>query len=510
MAALDTLQILIEADSTGLTTQLKKAGATIQSFVNDMNKQEVNWQSIMTRAISPAIISGIAATFALALEQSLTFSNAMTESANVSTTAFQDNASSARDAALSIQSTTGQSASTVAQAMGYATRALGNYADGQALVAQASKYSLSTGQDLMTLVQELTPAMQMWGVTGAANVTKTITQLFGVAAQGKVPLSELLDTLTNTGAFLKGKTSIIEAGSSLEAFSNQAGMTAATAQNVFTSLAKNLADNATAANNMVLGFGGLNSQIDIIKSSGMAGFLATMEEHLTKIGDSTSSILLHHLGFSPEDTQNLINADKSFASIAPNSKSIAESSAITGQKILDNVSATGKLKVVWGELMSALTPAGDMLVKSLTVGIQGINALINGAKEGIVSLVGLSVKLTESIAGTMAGDKLKESMKQDEDKMLALSQDATKKGDAEKAKRFTSMYNTMVASDAEALEKDYGIKGGTGNSPAGTVVNNNTTHNVVNNNISSTSIGAGKGVNSQSLENSLHAGQFGY
>lgn len=380
-SSIGALKILIEADASGLTSQLKKASSSITSFVGSMNKQEVNWTQILSRTISPAIISGIAATFALALTQSMSFANQLTQTANTSTEAFGENSVAATKSALAIQAVTGQSANSVAEAMGLATRALGKYASGEALVSEASKFALVTGIPLLDLVKELIPVMQQWGITDAEKIKMTIEDLFGAADQGKVSIMDLIQTMGDTGAMLKGKTSIEEASAALEAFSNQSGNTSASAISVFGQVSKAaFGDIQEQAKLSALGVGNIQKAVE---DGGMTKALADLEKSFGKLGTASQIILASNAGFDSTTTANLISASKSYASMAIDSKTILDNESILGKKIEENLSPTNKLQVAWGSLKSTLTELINKtgLIDALSDSMSYLSDLIKNPKE---------------------------------------------------------------------------------------------------------------------------------
>ena len=377
MDTIGALKILIEADASGLTSQLKKAGSSITNFVGQMNKQEVNWTQILSRTISPAIISGIAATFALALTESLSFTNALTKSANTSTDAFAQNSAEATKSALAIQATTGQSAMSVVEAMGIATRALGSYASGQALVAEASKFALVTGIPLLDLINKLIPVMQQWGITDANKITTTIEDMFGAADQGRIGIMDLLQTMGETGAMLKGKTSIEEASAALEAFSNQAGNTATSAMTVFKKVAlATFGDIQSKAQLAALGVGNIGKIVD---EGGVTKAIMSLEESFSKLGTTSKIILGANAGFDSTTVQNLSDAAKSYSSIAKDSKTIMENENKSGKEIENNKSQIDQLKIAWGGLKTEIQKAyGDALLNFLTNTVSSVSDVLKG------------------------------------------------------------------------------------------------------------------------------------
>lgn len=377
----NTLKIIIEGDATGLTSQLKKAGNTITQFVGSMNRQEVDWTSILSKTISPAIISGIAATFATALMEAVNFQNSMTEAANTSTTAFQASSGAISSSALAIQAATGQSAGGVASAMGYASQALGNTTDATNLVAEASRYALSTGIPLMTLVQSFIPVLQEWGITGA-QVIPTIDKLFGSAAQGKIAIEDLLKSMANTGSMLVGKVSIDNAAASLEALSKEAGLTVPNAMAIFQKTAEaSFGDIQAIAGLQTMGvnMGILNKAIN---SGDMAGALTAVDKSFIGIAGNAGKIAIasQAMGFSDSQLANISSAAKQFDIINKDTLAIQTNQKAEGEYIKGNLSNIDKIKQAWGSILTDLTGVGNALTDLLTKGIGGVDSSIKGAQ----------------------------------------------------------------------------------------------------------------------------------
>lgn len=455
MSAIDTLQILVEADSSGLQTQLKKAGSTITNFVSSMNKQEVNWTNILSRSISPAIIAGIASTFALAIGQALNFTNAMGQAAANSSQAFTSNLAGAGQAALDIQAQTGQSASAIASSMGIATQALGNYAAGQALVTQASKIALVTGIPLATLVQKLTSVFTEWGINTAPEVTQGIINLFGAAQQGRVPLQQLLDVMAQTGAALQGKTSIDEAAASLEALSNQSGMTADAASKIFIKLSDGFVDfNQGILNSTV----GIKNMDKTIKESGMAGIIGQLEKYMNGVSEHTAQIMGNNAGFDKTTIAHLKLASENYKTIGEDTDIIVKNMALLGERAENTLTPTMKIRVAWSAILSDLTKlvAQSGLLDFIATGLENISAAIQNPKQ-------------------ILGEMLKAA--------------------AETAIKFSPMGNFV--SGAENLFNKISGNKGSSNTPAGPSVINNST---INYNISPHSIGGQSGAGSQGLD----------
>ena len=521
----NTLTYILEADASALTATFKSVVNQVTDLVSNMNSMSVDWESILTGTLDPAIISGIASAFGLAIEQSVQFQNYMTTAANNSGTAFQDSSSAIGQSVLDIQANTGQTGSAIANSMSSAIKTLGNASDGIAEVSTASSFATSTGQDLTTMVDNLTPVMQQWGVTGAQNITTTIQELFGAAAQGKIPLNELLTMLSNTGPMLKGKTSILEAANAMEQFSNQSGMTAQSADAFITKTVGNLVSEKDAANNSALGLGNLNSQNKLISSSGLSGYLATVEKSMNKMGTDSASILLSGAGFPPAVVANVVQADSSYKSLASNTAEASKNSLALGQGIESNVSPSAKIAIAWGKLKSDLTSSGiaDFFATLLASLLKVADVIVS---QMIPSIAGFFnyFKLGSQLADLLVGDlnpqsKISAANTAAEASVSSQYSAAKKAGDTSDATRLLKLFSTMVASDNASSLNPTGIdpmaaSATTQNnqsqaSPQTTNGNTSTVHNVVYN-ISSNAIGGGKTVGSQTIDVQSYNASFGH
>src|SRR5579872_6427597 len=186
--ALDVLEILIEADARGLETQLKRAGDKIVDFVEKMNSQTVNWESIIAGSLNTAIISGIAATFALAIEQTVAFQNSVMNMNNVATPAtqsFADSLNQIGGQAYQLAQSSGQGIGDAASAFEAFSKAGLDSAAATYAVNEASGIAYATNQSFSTVVSELVGLFQNWGVTTTPQVTSALTGLANAAQNGK-------------------------------------------------------------------------------------------------------------------------------------------------------------------------------------------------------------------------------------------------------------------------------------------------------------------------------------
>lgn len=497
MNPLDTLTILIEADAAGLNTQLQKAGASIQSFISEMNSQSINWEQILAGTISPAIITGIAATFAMALEQELSTLSSATNAANttdVSALPGENPATGSQaiqSSALAIQAQTGQAAGDIATALGTATQVLGNYAQAEDLVSTAAQFATATGEDLNTIVKETAPLFADWGVK-TADTSSTLTDLFGTAAQGKVSVDQLSTSLTGVGATLEqyGVT-IPQATAAIESLSNQVGMTGPAAVNTFGVITKALStfQGKTAFTAMT----GINLT-KALKDGGLPEVMADLEKKFSGMSESSALILGNEAGFDANTINHLRDAATSSGTLVKSTQAIIANSNTLGTSIENNLSPLAKMKVAWGKVLTDITGLGKILATPVVSFVTNLLDDINALFHPIDTLKSEWSSLTKS-----------------------LSQDNPFAGGNSFLNGINSSPQVSGLSSGSSISTIFGEIGSfftnllkintTTATPAGTA---QTTNNVTTYNITSGSVANGTGTGVQSLAKTSHDASLGY
>lgn len=211
---IDTLEILIEADSTGLTTKFNQAYDTITGFVSKMNDQEVDWTSILSKSISPAIITGIASLFAAAITSTLQFNQAIAqqgEAVGLTTGQMQQFGTQSQ----TIAAQTGQSATDINQAMTALYPVFGQNASAAAATAsQIAELSASGFGSIADITQAAIPIMEAWGVTTSDQASTVLTAML-TASQTSGQSFEAIGS-----SIQQFQTGFIKAGATVAQFSN--------------------------------------------------------------------------------------------------------------------------------------------------------------------------------------------------------------------------------------------------------------------------------------------------
>lgn len=350
---LDTLEILIEADATGLTTQLNRASDNILGFVNKMNAQEVDWTSILSKTISPAIITGIAATFAEAIISATTFQNSMVTASENSQNAFGQNAGALSDSVLGISDATGQAAGDVAQNLGKLIQLFGNDTPTALAAMQgASQLATITGMSLGDVVNLLIPIFDNWGINTVPGVTSAIDDLFEASKTGKIGFGDLAQAAADSGVALRDKTNIKDTVFQLEQMSNQAGMTAQGTLNSFKQITTGLQDPLSNLSILSGGFSKLSSDIN---AEGIVGAFADVKKVVGDTGSAVGATLGKQMGLTL-DSINQIQAlaPGAFKAVADGAKEAEANEKSLNDEMDQSMTLTKELGILWNVIFNAL------------------------------------------------------------------------------------------------------------------------------------------------------------
>lgn len=189
----------MEADIHGIENSMHRALDVVLGTVGNMNKQEVNWEQIFTRTVSPALISGIASMFAFAIAQSLQFNNALAQtatSAGLSTDQMGQLGASSEKVAV----TTGQSAQDVQKAMTQLGAIFSDSNDQQRIAAVMAQLAASGFGDLSDIVKVSTDIFKQWGVTTSDEAVAVLTELMHGAQGAKESIPALAEQFSRFSA----------------------------------------------------------------------------------------------------------------------------------------------------------------------------------------------------------------------------------------------------------------------------------------------------------------------
>lgn len=397
MAVIDTLEILIEADSSGLDTQLRRATSSVLSFVDKINGEQVNWQKVLAGALDTAIISGIASSFALAISQAVSFQDTLLNVSNNTGNAIGGLAGTTATSLVNLTGQTGASLSDTTAAYEAFYKQFGDAATAQTLTAQAGQLALASNESLADLMPQLISLFNNWGISTLPAAEDALTGLVNAAGQGKFTLGELMNTISGQGAVLQGKTSISTLAIDMQALSTQTGLTKDTIVSGFNAISQGVAN---PLSNMSLLVKGVKTDI-----SGPDGLITAFQDVSNTIkGFGAAGVTMgQQIGLSTSEAVNFGAQTKtSFAAAAAAAQKV-EANLTPLEKVLqDNTSDIDKFKQSWQQLVAELTKTiGIPALDTLTGAFTELNKLISGDGSDIVSAIKNPTNFLNSLAGNL-------------------------------------------------------------------------------------------------------------
>jgi hypothetical protein len=396
----NVIKILIEGDATGLTSSLKSALDSVKQNVSKMNDQQVDWDSILAKTISPTIIGAVAATFASAIAQYINFQNAAVNLNNIATpatAAFANSINTAGGSAYQMAQTANQSLGDTAAAYNAFTKAGLDGAAATTALNDASEISYATGESFASVVSELVTLFQQWGVTTTPQVTDALQGLTNAAQNGSFTFDQLVSSISAQGPLLSTKTSINAIATSLATLSTTSGASQSTILQAFSAIA---GATGTTAIQMNAEFGGAASAI----STGPNGLITAFQDIQKSIsteaplvaqtfGQSVGLMNTTISGFSQTSAQKLQAVQTAFDQLYTHEKSVAD---ITSQTT-PQITALGK---AWTDFQTSIAefilPEGVSVLAKLLTGITGavteINDLAGGGGSTVSAATGAGSK----------------------------------------------------------------------------------------------------------------------
>ena len=379
---LDSLQILIEADAHGLTSQLTRASDTIKNFVSQMNNQEVNWQSIFTKTVSPAIITGVASTFALALTHMLEFSNTVAETGQQTGDNFNNNSAQITKEATNLSNTFGVSRNDIASAMGYISKSFSDSATQQIIASKASAIAATGLMSVTDAAKLLSDVLVAWNINTAPQASAALDRLWNDSKNSKLSFQDFTDELIKNSAALRNNTSFADASASLRSLSNDSKMTQDSTKNMFDAIASGAANAYSDINVMN---GGIGSIKKMIKEGGVEQAVKDVITNLQKWGPLAPQIG-EQWGLSLTSVNNLMDmTNKDLLEIQANTQKILQTKPPTVEVSVEaNMSSIQKLKVFFNVVANSISDAFKTIFSKA---IDDITQIMKDPAKGIPSSV---------------------------------------------------------------------------------------------------------------------------
>lgn len=355
MTPIDELVIAITGDTTGLSKAVSQAVNIGKGGVEALNNEEVDWTSIFTRAVSPAIIAGVASMFALAISQLINFNTAASNLNNVATPATNSLSNSvgmASDQLYNLAESSGSSLGDTTAGFEAFSKAGLDSAGAIQATTDAAGIARDTGESMSSVVSELVDLFQQWGVTSAPQVTDALTGLVNAAQNGKFSFDQLVTSIAAQGQILQGKTNISDVAVQLAALSNQSGLTQTSILDSFNAIATGVANPL--------------SQIDILVgnvgkavSSGPDGLITAFQMIQSKVGSmgpAVAQTVLNTIGVSTGTLSNFGDTTTaSFKNSAAAADYLRTHLIDLNTDLQNHESLVGKVSVAWNDFATWLT-----------------------------------------------------------------------------------------------------------------------------------------------------------
>lgn len=380
---LDTLQILIEADSSGLQSQLKMAGGKITNFIKEASSKPIDWNKVFSTSALSFAASGVGVLFSTMVARSIAFQSALM-SAGAQSQTFNNSMGALGDSALSASNQTGISATDIASALEIAVQTLQNMSVAQVATNDAAQLASHGVGNLTDNVVMFSNILKTLGVTSAEDAATKLNQLYTAAKNSGLSFSDFASIIEQSIPGLKDKVDFSTAVSSLAAFSAQSGITADVARSMFEKIATAMSDPMSEfrlmATATIPGFA------KALNDKSILGAITSIESAM-KGNTTTASVMAQTIGLSTKEFQemgkvgnkSISDVIKLYEQLDPKIKSTTGD--LKGQ-IDSNTSAVNILKQAWATFENTLTSgAGGEILKELA---QGVLA----AAQGFQSLVG--------------------------------------------------------------------------------------------------------------------------
>lgn len=355
---LDTLLIKIDGDARGIQSVIKGAITTATGAVNQINKEEVDWTSIFSRSVTPAIIGGIASMFAFAIEQSLSFQQAL----NTTGTAAGD--SSAQIAqlgqqALGLSTVVPASAQDIANAMTQVGTVFGqNSTATQDLVQQMVELSASGFGPLADIVSSSMELFKQFGATTQDQAVTVLTDLMH-AAQGA---NETIPALTaQFGSFADQLPGIDKTVSSftglISTFASEVvNLGSAGAEAIFQSLATSSSSAAGPMEILGISFGDI--QKSLLTDGGLDA-LSRTSILLQNMGPG-AALVAQGFGFSANQVSQFQTNASKLPQVAADAKSISGNTETIAGAYDTSSSSLRNLTLLWNAFVKDAIGIGNI------------------------------------------------------------------------------------------------------------------------------------------------------
>lgn len=388
---LDTLLIKIDGDARGIQSVIKSAVNTATGAVQTINKQEVDWTSIFTRSVTPAIIGGIASMFAYAIDQSLQFQQAMNETG----TAAGDNSSQIAQlgqSALKLSTIVPSSAQDIANAMAQVSAIFGNVGDQESVVSAMAQLAASGFGSLADIVGVSTEVFKQFGVTTSDQAIQVLTSLMHAAQGAKETIPALANQFSAFSDQLPGAVKNIGSFNGLiSTFAAEvANLGSAGAQQIFQALAAS--SNSAAGPMEILGQSFGSIQKSLVTDGGLTAIM-NASKTLEKMGPQ-AAMVASGFGLSAQQVSQFQTNASKLETVAQTQKEIASNQMSINGAYAQSDSTLRQLELDWAKFKAvavdtgkALAPLATLLANMFVTGLQDAEQFFSTVTDGFGSML---------------------------------------------------------------------------------------------------------------------------
>lgn len=391
MSVIDTLQILVEADARGIEQTMKKVIQTATGAVDAINKQEVDWTSIFSRSVTPAIVSGVASMFAFAIAQSVQFQQAL----NTTGTAAGQSTDQIAKVGASAQALSEQvpsSAQDIANSMFQVSSVFSDVADQQSIVTAMAQLAASGFGSLSDITAIATDVFKQFGVTTSAEGIQVLTSLMHAAEVAKESIPGLASQFRSFSDQLPAADKSVSSFNGLIATfgAEIKNLGLGGAESIFSALAGSA--NTAVGPMELLGTSSSKVQKSLLSDGGLAAIKSTSEA-LAKMGPG-ASLVATSFGLSATQVgQFQTNASK-LPQITTDTANILKNTQSIPDAYNQAYSALDALTTLWSHVKKDFTDVSfadklKNLFTDLNSGLSELEVGFDSFQKHVIALMGL-------------------------------------------------------------------------------------------------------------------------
>jgi TP901 family phage tail tape measure protein len=397
MADIGDLRVMITGDTAGIESAVKRALNVVTGGVEKMNDQEVDWTSIFSRSVSPAIISGIASLFAFAISQAVNFQAAM---ATTGTAAGQTSSQIGQmsQQALGLSTILPNSAQDLATTMTAVSGLFGTNTQATNDITQAlAQLSDSGFGDLNDVTSTAISLFQQFGVTTEAGAIQVLTDLMHAAEGAKQTIPALGDAFNTFAQQLPG------ADKSVSDFNGLISTFGAEVQNLGLSGTTQIFSALAASANSAVGpmeilgqsFGAV--QKSLLSDGGLSAIEKTSAA-LQAMGPG-AALVATNFGLSAQQVDEFQTNAKKLGSVATDAKAISTNTQSIKDAYNQSDSALRQFDLDWNHFKADAINIGTLFEPMLLGFAKAINEMLTDADNFFTSVQGGVNTLVSDLSG---------------------------------------------------------------------------------------------------------------